>query len=86
MKQRPIGILVEALRKLGASIEYIDKEGYPPLRIVGVALKGGTIELDGSVSSQFISALLMIAPTIQYGLNNQTVGSDYLLSLYRAYR
>jgi len=68
MRQRPIGILVDALRKLGASIEYIENEGFPPLRIVGVALKGGTIELDGSVSSQYISALLMIAPTVQNGL------------------
>jgi 3-phosphoshikimate 1-carboxyvinyltransferase len=68
MQQRPIGILVDALRRLGALIEYMGKEGYPPLRIVGTSLKGGTVELDGSVSSQYISALLMIAPTIQKGL------------------
>ena len=65
MKQRPIGILVDALRNLGASIEYTEKVGFPPLRILGTSLKGGVIELDGSISSQYISALLMIAPTIQ---------------------
>jgi len=68
MRQRPVGILVDALRKLGASIEYLGNEGFPPLRIFGTALKGGVIELDGSVSSQYISALLMIAPTLQGGL------------------
>jgi len=68
MKQRPIRILVEALRELGAVIEYAGEEGYPPLKITGTALKGGVLELDGSVSSQYISALLMIAPSIQNGL------------------
>ena len=68
MRQRPIGILVDALRKLGASIEYTEKEGYPPLKILGTSLKGGVLELDGSISSQYISALLMIAPTIPGGL------------------
>jgi len=68
MKERPIKILVDALNRLGAKIEYIEKEGYPPLKIFGTALKGGVIELDGSISSQYISALLMIAPTVQKGL------------------
>lgn len=68
MKQRPIKILVDALNRLGASIEYMEKDGYPPLKIFGTSLKGGVIELDGSVSSQYISALLMIAPTVQNGL------------------
>jgi 3-phosphoshikimate 1-carboxyvinyltransferase len=68
MKQRPIRILVDALRKMGANIEYSGKEGCPPLRILGSHLKGGIIELDGSVSSQYISALLMIAPTLAGGL------------------
>lgn len=68
MKQRPIGILVDALTKLGAKIEYIENEGFPPLRIFGSHLKGCVIELDGSVSSQYISALLMIAPTVEGGL------------------
>lgn len=68
MKQRPIRILAESLRMLGAEIEYLENEGCPPLRIVGKELKGGIIELDGSVSSQYISALLMIAPTLKGGL------------------
>ena len=82
MKQRPIGILVEALRKLGACVEYAEKEGFPPLKITGTALKGGTLELDGSISSQYISALLMIAPTVQNGLRlkllNQITSRPYI--------
>ena len=68
MKERPIAILVDALHQLGARIEYIEKEGYPPLRIFGSHLKGSTIELDGSVSSQYITALLLIAPCLENGL------------------
>lgn len=68
MQHRPVSILVDALRNMGAIIEYTGEEGYPPLRITGTALKGGIIELDGSISSQYISALLMVAPTVQGGL------------------
>lgn len=68
MKQRPISILVEALKNLGAQIDYTEKEGFPPLRIKGQPLQGGSIHLDGSVSSQYISALLMVAPTMANGL------------------
>jgi 3-phosphoshikimate 1-carboxyvinyltransferase len=68
MKERPIGILVKALESIGADIEYTEKEGFPPLKIFGGPLQGGEIEVDGSVSSQFISALLMIAPTMHNGL------------------
>ena len=68
MKQRPIRILVNALNELGAKIEYLEKEGFPPLKILGSHLKGKVLELDGSVSSQYISALLMIGPTIEGGL------------------
>jgi len=82
MRQRPIGILVDALRKLGASIEYTENEGFPPLKILGTSLKGGVLELDGSVSSQYISALLMIAPTITGGLTlkllNQVTSRPYI--------
>jgi 3-phosphoshikimate 1-carboxyvinyltransferase len=82
MRQRPVGVLVDALRKLGASIEYTGTEGYPPLHIIGKALKGGSIELDGSVSSQYISALLLIAPTIQKGLTikllNEVTSRPYI--------
>lgn len=68
MKQRPIKLLVDALNSLGAKIEYIENEGFPPLRIFGSALTGGHIQLKGNVSSQYISALMMIAPTTLYGL------------------
>ena len=68
MKNRPIKLLVDALNSLGARIEYIEKEGYPPLRIFGSALQGGEISLAGGVSSQYISALLMIAPLMEKGL------------------
>ena len=68
MKQRPIGILVNALRYLGADIEYLGEGGYPPLRIKGRTLEGGYIEVAGNISSQYISALLMIAPTLKNGL------------------
>ena len=68
MKQRPIALLVDALRTLGAQIDYVGAEGFPPLRIHGRKLEGGTLTIDGSVSSQYISALLMIAPTMSKGL------------------
>lgn len=68
MQQRPVAILVDALRELGARIEYTGKEGFPPLKIYGSHLMGGVLEMDGSVSSQYITALLMIAPTLEGGL------------------
>ena len=68
MKNRPVKLLVDALNSLGARIEYIEKEGFPPLRIFGCALNGGEIHMNGSVSSQYISALMMIAPFMQKGL------------------
>ncbi len=68
MCHRPIGVLVDALRQLGAHISYAGEEGYPPLRISGQQLSGGALTLPGNVSSQYISALLMIAPTMQQGL------------------
>ena len=74
MQQRPISILVDALKSLGAKIEYIKNEGFPPLKIYGWHLTGKTIELDGSVSSQYISALLLIAPTIENGLTLKLSG------------
>lgn len=68
MKNRPIKVLVDALNHIGARIEYMEKEGYPPLRIFGSALQGGEVTLAGNVSSQYISALLMIAPLTEKGL------------------
>lgn len=68
MHQRPIGPLVDALRSLGAQIEYLGSEGCPPLRIEGGQLRGGDVTLKANVSSQYISALMMIGPTLPGGL------------------
>lgn len=75
MKNRPIRILVDALNALGGKVEYMEKEGYPPLRIFGSAMQGGEISLAGDVSSQYISALLMIAPLMENGLTLHLEGS-----------
>ncbi len=68
MRQRPIGVLVDALRSLGADIDYVERKGFPPLRIRGRELQGGSLSLPASVSSQYISALLMTAPLMRDGL------------------
>lgn len=67
MRQRPIGPLVDALRSLGAQIDYLDQVGYPPLHITGTTMHGGRVMIDGSVSSQFTSAVMMILPTLGGG-------------------
>ena len=74
MRQRPIKILVEALRELGAKIDFVENEGYPPLQISGMALSGGELSLPGNVSSQYISALLMIGAVMRKGLNLTLTG------------
>lgn len=74
MQQRPVGVLVDALNRLGAHIEYAGQNGYPPLRIYGSYLKGGAIEIPASVSSQYISAILMIAPYMADGLQLTLTG------------
>lgn len=74
MKQRPIGILVNALKEIGARIDYTEKDGFPPLRISGTQLSGGKLVLPGNISSQYISALLMIAPTLEKGLELELTG------------
>lgn len=68
MKERPIKILVDALNKLGANISYCDKNGYPPLMIKGQEIVGGEISLSSQISSQYISALMLIAPILKKGL------------------
>ena len=78
MKNRPIKVLVDALNALGARIEYMEKEGYPPLRIFGSALQGGEISLPGNVSSQYISAILMIAPLTENGVTLHLEGAIIL--------
>ena len=69
MQERPIGILVEALRQLGAAIYYSKREGFPPLHIQGKQLEGGTLSIKANVSSQYISALLLVAPSFANGLS-----------------
>ncbi len=82
MKQRPIAELVDGLKKLGAETEYAEQQGYPPLRIIGKKLQGGEIEISASVSSQFISALMMIGPKMQNGLtlklNGKVLSKPYI--------
>lgn len=82
MKKRPIGELVNALRKLGAEISYVNEEGYPPLKIKGKKLNGGELDIDGGISSQFITALLLIAPLFDSGLKinlkNEVVSKPYI--------
>lgn len=74
MRQRPISILVDALRSLGAKIDYVENEGFPPLRIEGQELSADSVSLPGHVSSQYISALLMIAPVLKNGLRLTLTG------------
>ncbi|MDR0422136.1 MAG: 3-phosphoshikimate 1-carboxyvinyltransferase [Proteiniphilum sp.] len=82
MHKRPIYPLTETLIALGAEIEYLEKEGYPPLKIRGRRLKGGEVYLSGNISSQFISALLMMAPTTENGvimhIENEIVSKPYI--------
>ena len=76
MCERPIGILVDALRELGASIDYLNQEGYPPMQLNGFQYAGKkSIQIRGDVSSQFISAILMLAPLLPEGLTLQITGS-----------
>ncbi len=75
MKQRPIGILVDALRYLGAQIEYVENDGYPPLKIIGKKLIGGEVTVDAGVSSQYLSALLLIGSKMQNGLHLRLSGT-----------
>lgn len=81
MKQRPVGALVDALRELGAEIVYLENEACPPLEISGGLKKGGHITVDGGISSQFISALMMIGPVLDGGLHIALSG-DVVSSTY----
>ena len=74
MQERPIGILVDALRQLGADITYLKNEGYPPLLIKGKRLTASEVSLSANISSQFITALMLIAPSLPYGLCLQLEG------------
>ncbi len=83
MMERPVAPLVEALQRLGAVIQYTDKTGYPPLLIQGKQLQGGTVEVDGSKSSQFVSALLMAGPSMENGLRLIATGKLVSSSYFR---
>lgn len=92
MRNRPISVLVDALRALGADIGYEERAGYPPLKICGRKLKGGHLTLPGNVSSQYISSLLMIGPTLEQGLTLELEGEvisrpyiDMTLAIMRQY-
>ena len=74
MQERPIQVLVEALRALGADIQYVKQEGYPPLKISGKKLTKSQVSLPANISSQYISALLLIAPSLENGLELELVG------------
>jgi len=82
MKERPVGELVDVLGRIGADIQYLEKRSYPPLEIRGGSLKGGSVKMEAGVSSQFISALLMIAPVLPEGvqihLSNEAVSQPYI--------
>lgn len=75
MLYRPIGPLVEALQQIGADIRYVSKSGYPPIEIRGKNLSGGQLEIDGSTSSQFISALMLIGCCLPDGLRIHIKGN-----------
>lgn len=74
MKERPIGHLVDALRSVGAKIEYLENENYPPLKIQGQTLSGGKVQIDGSISSQFLTAFLMAAPFASGDIEIEIIG------------
>lgn len=82
MKERPIGHLVDALRTAGADIQYLEDENYPPLKITATGLKAGTVRIDGSISSQFLTAFLMSAPLadgeIQIEIEGELVSKPYI--------
>ena len=82
MKERPIGHLVDALAQLGADITYLENKDYPPVKIKGKALTGNTVSIDGSISSQFLTAILMIAPLLktntQIEIEGELVSKPYI--------
>ncbi|WP_010128310.1 3-phosphoshikimate 1-carboxyvinyltransferase [Haemophilus sputorum] len=74
MKERPIKHLVDALIQVGANVQYLEQEGYPPLAIRNTGLQGGKVQIDGSISSQFLTALLMAAPLAEGDMEIQIMG------------
>ena len=90
MKERPIKELVNSLQELGVKIEYLEKEDFPPLKIIGTEIDGKEIEIDGTISSQFISSLLLIAPNLRNGLilkiKGELVSKPYVLMTLKLMR
>src|SRR5690606_10957748 len=74
MTERPVKLLVDALKKMGADISYVDNEGFPPLVIRGKELQEKKVSLSANISSQYISALMMIAPSLPEGLEIELIG------------
>ena len=74
MKERPIGHLVDALCQAGANITYLENDGYPPLTIEADGLEGGEVSIDGAISSQFLTALLMASPMAKSGMKITIIG------------
>ncbi len=74
MTERPVEVLVEALRNLGAEIDYVNNEGYPPIHIKGKKLEKNKVSLPANISSQYISSLLLIAPSLENGLELELIG------------
>ncbi len=83
MQERPIKILVEALQQLGAEITYIANKGFPPIKIIGKKITKNKVSLPANVSSQYISALLLIAPKLENGLELTLNWRNYLSALYQ---
>src|SRR5690554_6484155 len=84
MNNRPIGALVEALQEMGATITYLNKEGFPPLHIQGSKINQNKVKISASQSSQFVTALLLIAPALPQGLQielSDTITSESYLEL-----
>lgn len=82
MKERPIGHLVDALEQLNCDIQYLENKDYPPVKIIGKTLSGDTVKIDGSISSQFLTAILMIAPLLktdtQIEIEGELVSKPYI--------
>lgn len=76
MRERPIEHLVDALRQLGAAIEYLGAEGYPPLRVTGGSLQGGHVDIRGNISSQYLTSLLMTLPLLEDDSHIEIVGEQ----------
>lgn len=83
LNKRPIKPLVDALRSMGAEIEYLGTEGFAPVKIYGCRLKGGNVEVDASVSSQLISALMLISPALTGGLKSSSTAQSSLPPISR---